>query len=144
MSSIRIHSQLCTAIPNSSFGSVSDFILAIAFLSHQIYFSRNFVEVITRVCQNDVIHIVFTNNGFFEVGIESWLDWDLNPRPHIRLRCSHQLRYYAMSPTHIQSQIYRATPLLPFRSVSGFISIIVFVSWNVSFNQNLVKVITWV
>ena len=23
----------------------------------------------------------FTTEGFFEVGIESWLEWDLNSRP---------------------------------------------------------------
>ena len=26
------------------------------------------------------IYIVFTTEGFFEVGIESWSEWDLNPR----------------------------------------------------------------
>ena len=25
--------------------------------------------------------IVFTTEGFLEVAIESWLEWDLNPRP---------------------------------------------------------------
>ena len=25
--------------------------------------------------------MVFITEGFFEVVIESWLDWDLNPRP---------------------------------------------------------------
>ena len=25
--------------------------------------------------------MVFTNAGLLEVGIESWLEWDLNPRP---------------------------------------------------------------
>ena len=25
--------------------------------------------------------MVFTNEGFVEVAIESWPDWDLNPRP---------------------------------------------------------------
>ena len=25
--------------------------------------------------------MVFTTDGFFEVAIESWLEWDLNPRP---------------------------------------------------------------
>ena len=26
-------------------------------------------------------HIYFTTEGFVEVAIESWLEWDLNPRP---------------------------------------------------------------
>ena len=25
--------------------------------------------------------MVFTTEGFFEVAIESWPEWDLNPRP---------------------------------------------------------------
>ena len=25
--------------------------------------------------------MLFTTEGFFEVAIESWPDWDLNPRP---------------------------------------------------------------
>ena len=27
--------------------------------------------------------MVFTTEGFFEVAIESWPEWDLNPRPYI-------------------------------------------------------------
>ena len=27
------------------------------------------------------IHMVFITEGFFEVAIESWPEWDLNPRP---------------------------------------------------------------
>ena len=27
------------------------------------------------------IYMVFTTEGFFEVAIESWPEWDLNPRP---------------------------------------------------------------
>ena len=27
------------------------------------------------------IYMVFTTEGFFEVAIESWPGWDLNPRP---------------------------------------------------------------
>ena len=27
------------------------------------------------------IYIVFITEGFFEVAIESWAKWDLNPRP---------------------------------------------------------------
>ena len=28
-----------------------------------------------------ILVYVFTTKGFFEVAIESWLEWDLNPRP---------------------------------------------------------------
>ena len=27
------------------------------------------------------VYMVFTSEGFFEVAIESWPEWDLNPRP---------------------------------------------------------------
>ena len=27
------------------------------------------------------LHMVFTTEAFLEVAIESWLEWDLNPRP---------------------------------------------------------------
>ena len=27
------------------------------------------------------IYVVFTTEGFFEVAVESWPEWDLNPRP---------------------------------------------------------------
>ena len=27
------------------------------------------------------IYMVFTTDGFFEVAIESWPKWDVNPRP---------------------------------------------------------------
>ena len=27
------------------------------------------------------MYMVFTTDGFFEVAIESWPEWDLNPRP---------------------------------------------------------------
>ena len=31
--------------------------------------------------QDQVTYMVFTTDGFFEVTIESWPEWDLNPRP---------------------------------------------------------------
>ena len=45
------------------------------------------------------IYMVFTTDGFLEVAIESWPEWDLNPRP---------LR---MSSTRSQSQLCTATPI---------------------------------
>ena len=31
-----------------------------------------------------MIHMIFTTEGFFEVAIESWPEWGLNPRPYIK------------------------------------------------------------
>ena len=47
---------------------------------------------------------VFITEGFFEVAIESWPEWDLNP----------QQRYQAMSSTRTQSQLCTAIPILLF------------------------------
>ena len=55
--------------------SVSDFISAIALVSRRVYVYRNFLEVITWVWPNELIHVVFTIEGFFEVAIESWPEW---------------------------------------------------------------------
>ena len=56
--------------------------------------------------------MVFTNEGLFEVTIESWLEWDLNHR--ISFRCSNRLSYQAMSSTRTQSQLCTATPISSF------------------------------
>ena len=37
-------------------------------------------QVITWVQQNELIHIVFTTEGFWQVAIESWPEGDLNQR----------------------------------------------------------------
>ena len=48
--------------------------------------------------------MVFTTEGFFEVAIESWFEWDLNPRSlnsvHIYIyilqsRCNNNARYFS-------------------------------------------------
>ena len=44
-------------------------------------FNRNFIKVITWVWWNELIHMIFTTEALFEVAIESWAEWDLNPRP---------------------------------------------------------------
>ena len=31
--------------------------------------------------QNVFIRMVFTTEGLFEIAIENWPEWDLNPRP---------------------------------------------------------------
>ena len=63
------------------FAQCSSFISVIAFVSRHICFKRNFAQVITWVQRNELIHMVFTTEGFWEVAIESWGEWDLNPRP---------------------------------------------------------------
>ena len=63
------------------FAQCSSFISVIAFVSRHICFKRNFAQVITWVQRHELIHIVFTTEGFWEVAIESWGEWDLNPRP---------------------------------------------------------------
>ena len=61
--------------------------------------------------------MVFITEGFFEVAIESWLAWDLNPRPlnSVQMfRPSNRLSYQAMSSTRTQSQLCIATPISSF------------------------------
>ena len=57
------------------------FYFGFAFVSRYVYFNRNFLEVITWVWWNELINMVFTTEGFFDVAIESWPECDLNPRP---------------------------------------------------------------
>ena len=44
--------------------------------------------------------MVFTTDGFFEVAIESWPEWDLDPRP--------------LNSVRTQSQLCTATPISSF------------------------------
>ena len=34
------------------------------------------------------VYMLFTIEGFFEVAIESWPKWDLNPRPRLLVKFS--------------------------------------------------------
>ena len=54
--------------------------------------------------------MVFTTDGLFEVAIESYPEWDLNPRP----LNSNRLSYQAMRSIHTQSQLCTATPVSSF------------------------------
>ena len=63
------------------FVQCSHFISAVAFVSCHICFKRNLAQVITWVQWNELIHMVFTIEGFLEVAIENCPEWDLNPRP---------------------------------------------------------------
>ena len=59
--------------------------------------------------------MVFITEGFFEVAIESWREWDLNPRPHeFRSDALNRLSYQAMSLTRTHSQLCTATPISSF------------------------------
>ena len=62
--------------------------------------------------------MVFTTEGFFEVAIESWPDWDSNPRP---------------LNSHSEPTLYSYSNFIVC-SVSHFISAIAFVSRHVYFN----------
>ena len=57
---------------------------------------------------------VFTTEGFFVIAIESWPEWDLNPRPLNPFRRSNRLSYQAMNLTHTRSQLGTATPISSF------------------------------
>ena len=71
--------------------------------------------------------MIFTAEGFFEVAIESWPEWDLNPRP----LNSHSSRN--------ESQLFRATPISSISSVSDFIAAFAFLSHHVYFNRKSVE-----
>ena len=77
------------------------------------------------MCVCVCVCVVLTTEGFFEVAIESWPGWDLNPPSY------NQLSYQAVSLTRTQSQVCIATPmfhrLFSVRFHFGF----VFVSLNI-------------
>ena len=54
--------------------------------------------------------MVFLTEGFFEVAIESWPEWDLNPRPLNSVQTMNQ----AINSTRTQSQLCTATPISSF------------------------------
>ena len=62
------------------FFQCSRFISVFVFVSHHICIKRTLAQVVTLVAEW-IDTYVFTTEGFLEVVIESWLEWDLNPRP---------------------------------------------------------------
>ena len=78
MNSTHTQSQLCTATPVLSFVPR--------------LFNRHFLELITLVQWNELIYMVFTTKGLFEVAIESWPEWDLNPHPLNNMRRTYPTR----------------------------------------------------
>ena len=58
---------------------------------------------------------IYIYTYIFEVVIESWPEWHLNPQPLnsvIPFRRSNRLSYLTMSSTHTQNQLCTATPIL--------------------------------
>ena len=47
--------------------------------------------------------MVFITEAFFEVALESWPEWDLNPRPYIYHICMH---IYIWKYIYISSSIF--------------------------------------
>ena len=90
------------------------------------------------------IAYAFTTEGFLEVAIESWPEWDLNPRPKNSFRCSNQLSYQAMNSTCTKNQLCTATLISSFAQCSLFISAIAIASRHICFKRNLAQVITLV
>ena len=86
--------------------------------------------------------MVFTTEGFVEVAIESWPQWDLNARTQFRLEYPYWLSCQVMRSTRTQSQLCTASPIVSFAQCSDFISAIAFVSRHIYYNQNLAQVAT--
>ena len=57
--------------------------------------------------------MVFISEGFFELAIESWPEWDLSLRPLNSVQ-TISLSYQPMSLTRTQSQLCTATPISSF------------------------------
>ena len=55
--------------------------------------------------------MIFTSEGFFEVVIEGWPEWDLNSRPLNSVQTLYRLSYQAISSTRTQSQLCKAAPI---------------------------------
>ena len=120
--------------------SVPAFISAIVFISRNVYFNPNFLEEITWVQRNKLIHMVFTT----EETIESLLKWDLNQQP---LNSVQMLQMSENSGhefnSHWEPTLYSYSNLTSC-SVWAFISAVVFISHHVYFNRKVLEVITWV
>ena len=124
--------------------SVLDFISAIAFVSRCVYFNRTFLELTTWVQQNELIHMVFTNEIFFEVAIGSWPDWYFNPRPLNSVQnlyptelLGHELNL------HLQLTLYSYSNFI-ICWLSDFISTIAFATGYVYLNRKYLEIITQV
>ena len=85
--------------------------------------------------------MVFITEGFFEVAIESWPEWDLNSRPLNSVQTlPTELSGHEFN-SHSKPTLYNHSNFIVC-SVSPFISSIVFVSRHVCFHRTFVEVIT--
>ena len=56
--------------------------------------------------------MVFTTEGFLEVAIESWPEWDLNPRPlYIYVKYSKPSRQTDHGQTELNNMVAKKSPL---------------------------------
>ena len=94
--------------------SVSHFISAVWLRQSSRLVNRKFLYVITWTMSNQLIYMVFTTDGFSEVPIEGWPEWDLKPQPLIPFRRSNRLSFLVVVSTLTLSYFYTATPILLF------------------------------
>ena len=80
--------------------------------------------------------MVFTTDEFSEVAVESWPEWDLNPRPLNSVQTSYRLSYQAMNSTLTQSQLCTATPISLFVQCHISFRLFALVSRHVYFNRS--------
>ena len=85
--------------------------------------------------------MVFTTEGFFKVAIESWPEWDLNPRPlnSVQTLYSTELSGHEFN-SHSEPTLYSYSNFIVC-SVSRFISANVFVSRHVYLIEIFLEVI---
>ena len=86
--------------------------------------------------------MLFTTEGFFEVAIESWPEWDLKPRPlnSVQTLYTTELLGHEFN-SHSEPTLYSYSNFI-ICSVSDFISAIVFFCRHNYFNRNFLEVIT--
>ena len=78
------------------------------------------------------IYMVFITERFFQVAIESWIEWVWTHDHWIPFRRSNRLSYQTMSSTRTQSQLCTAAPISSF------------VQYHISFRLLLSSVDTFV
>ena len=66
------------------------------------------------------IYMVFITERFFQVAIESWLEWVWTHDHWIPFRRSNRLSYQTMSSTRTQSQLCTAAPISSLYSMFTF------------------------
>ena len=87
--------------------------------------------------------MVFTAEGFFEVVIESWPEWDL--KATTTEFCSDSLTHWAIRPwvqLRLRSNFIQLLQFYFFVKCSQFVSAIAFVSRHICFKRNFAQVIT--